>query len=338
MTKDNIDVRLKTIEYKLDSLVEPSHSLSDGLFYSSPESDEIDLRELFKILWWRKWVIVVIVAVFTIASVFYALSLPNIYKSEALLAPSEESSGGGIAGMAGQLGGLANLAGVNFGGGGNDKTSLALEILKSREFATSFIRKHNLLVPLMAAEGWNREIGELVIDGDDYDVSKNKWVRDVSSPFQSKPSALEAYNRFSEILSVSQNKDSGLISLGLEFYSPVEAKQWVDWLVVDINATVKARDVEEAQRSIKYLTSQLEKTPIANMQSVFFELIEEQTKIIMFAEVRDEYVFKTLDKAVSAEIKTKPKRGVIVILGMILGGVLSMSSVIVWHFFKGGNS
>lgn len=331
MKKENIERRLETIENKLGFLAGSHYSMIAGQFPSASD-DEIDLRELCNVIWQAKWKIIATTFVFGVISLFYALSLPNIYKSEVLLAPAEENSGGGLAGLAGQFGGLASLAGVNLGGVSNDKTALALEILKSRAFISNFINEHALLVPLMAAEGWNREKDELSIDEDDYDMVEKKWVRDVSSPYQSKPSMLEAFEVFNEFLNVSQSKDTNFIRLGFEFYSPIIAKQWVDWLVKDINAAVKARDVAEAQRSIQYLMSQLEKTSIADMQTVFFELIEEQTKTVMFAEVRDEYVFKTIDEAVVVELKSKPKRALILVLGVILGGLFSLSFVLIRYF------
>ena len=42
--------------------------------------------------------------------------LPNIYKSEALLAPAEEAKLARMGGMASQLGGLASLAWSQHGG------------------------------------------------------------------------------------------------------------------------------------------------------------------------------------------------------------------------------
>ena len=64
------------------------------------QEDEIDLRELFGIIWQGKWWIIAITFVFAVGSVIYSLSLPNIYKSEATLAPTEEASGGGLSQMA----------------------------------------------------------------------------------------------------------------------------------------------------------------------------------------------------------------------------------------------
>ena len=112
------------------------------------QDDEIDLAELWRAIWAGKFTIIIISMIFAVASVFFALSKPDIYKASAILAPA--SSGGGMGALAG-LGGLASMAGINLGGGGVDKTALALEIIKYRSFVENFINKHDLLVPLMAS-------------------------------------------------------------------------------------------------------------------------------------------------------------------------------------------
>lgn len=299
---------------------------------------EVDLRELWNVVWSGKWIIVATTFVFAVASVVYALSLPNVYRSEALLAPAEENSGGGLAGIAGQFGGLASLAGVNLGGGGSDKTTLAIEVLRSRKFTSKFISERKLLVPLMAAEGWDGERNELIVDSNVYDRTSKTWVRSPKSSQSAEPSMQKAQRVFSKIFSVSQDKQSNFVVISVEHYSPFVAKQWVDWLVEDINSEIKSRDVAEAKKSVEYLSGQLQKTSIADMQSIFYELIEEQTKTIMFAEVRNEYVFKTIDEAVVPEVKLKPKKSLICVLGLILGGMLSVFYVLVRHFMTSTKS
>ena len=159
--------------------------------------DEIDLRELFAVIWQGKWLIIAITALFAVASVVYAISQPNIYKSEALLAPAEQEGGGGLSALAGQFGGLASLAGVNLGGGSSNKAQLAIEVLKSRQFTSDFIQKHNILPDLMAAESWNMQTNTVVYDSEIYDAQNDKWVREVDAPFKPKPSMQEAYKEFS---------------------------------------------------------------------------------------------------------------------------------------------
>ena len=292
--------------------------------------DEIDLRELFRVLWAGKWLIGGITFAVTVIAAIVALMLPNVYRAEALLASNQRDGAGGLSALAAQYGGLASLAGINLGSGSSDKIALGLEILKSRKFISNFIQRHDILVPLMAATGWDLETGELKIDSDIYDVSAKKWVRDVRPPRKIIPSLQEAYKVFGEgIFSVVQDKKTGFVTIAVEHYSPVIAKQWVDWLVEDINSTVMQQDVDEAEQAIDYLNKQIAATSLADLQDVFFRLIEEQTKTVMLAEVSNEYLLKTLDPAVAPEKKAKPMRTLIVLVSAIFSGFLAMLLVFV---------
>ncbi|WP_417762074.1 Wzz/FepE/Etk N-terminal domain-containing protein [Shewanella sp.] len=312
--------------------------MQDAEFARQSADDEIDLRELASVLWAGKKLIIAITFVFACASVAIALLMPNIYKSEALLAPAEEQQNGGLAGLAGQFGGLASMAGINLGSSaGTDKTALAIEVMKSRKFTSAFIQKHHILPDLMAVDKWSLSDNKISYDSEVYDSNSEQWLRDVTPPKQPKPSMQEAYKEFSKIFSVSSDKESGLVTVAIEHKSPYVAKQWVDWLVADINDVMRQRDVKEAKRSAEYLEKQIEQTNVADIRTVLYKLVEEQAKTIMFAEVRDEYVFKTVDPAVAAEQKFKPKRALICVLGTLLGGMLAIFVVLIRHFINKEN-
>ena len=302
--------------------------------HSDYQDDEIDLRELFGIIWQGKWWIIAITFVFAVGSVIYSLSLPNIYKSEATLAPTEEASGGGLSQMAGQLGGLASLAGVNLGGGNTDKTTIALEILKSRAFIKGFVEKYEILPELMAVEEWNRGSG-VVFNNELYNPDTKEWVREVEPPKQPEPSSWEYVKVFREsVLEVSKDDTTGLVTIAVNHQSPEVAEQWVVWLIEEINNHMRERDIQEAQRSLEYLDKELQSTSLSDMQQVFYQLIEKQTQTIMLANVRPEYIFQTLDPAVVPEQKAKPSRALICIIGTFLGGFLSVGFVLVRNIFR----
>ncbi len=284
------------------------------------DPDEIDLRELFAAIWAGKWIVIGTTFVFLVAAVIYALSLPNIYKSDVILAPATESSGLKVPG---QLGGLAALAGVNLGSDGGDKTVLALEILKSREFLGRFIVENDLFIPIMAAKGWDRANDKLIIDADIYNESTKEWVREVEEPFKPKPSVLETIEEFEKIFAVGQDKDSGMVTLSVQHYSPFLAKKMADKLVVAINEDMRQRELTEAQRSIAYLNEQITQTNLADARTMLFSLIEEQTKTVMLANAREEYIFKTVDPAIVAERKAKPARALLCIITSLIGAILS---------------
>jgi uncharacterized protein involved in exopolysaccharide biosynthesis len=298
--------------------------------------DEVDLKELFAALWQGKWVILSFVLTATVVAVFYAVSLPNIYKSEALLAPVEENSSSGLSALAGQFGGLASLAGINLSGASSGKVTIALELLKSRQFLGEFIEKNNLKPEIMASIGWDQSKNILVYDTDIYIHEQKKWVRDVKPPKQQEPSLLEAQKKFLEDnLIVSQDKDSGLVKLSVKHYSPHLAQELVSKLIKAINKQMRQKDIAEAQNSIDYLKEALRKTDIADMQSVFYQLIEKQQQTKMLANVREEYVLKVLDPPVVAEEKSEPKRAIIVLLISIFGGFLGCVFSVAKYFRKG---
>ncbi|HDY90639.1 MAG TPA: LPS O-antigen length regulator [Pseudoalteromonas sp.] len=297
--------------------------------------DEVDLRELFHVIKEGKWVVFLVVALFSVASVVYALAQPNIYKSEALLAAAEQEQAGGLGALAGQFGGLASLAGVDLGSSSTtNKTQLALEVLKSRHFTSNFIQKHNILPDLMAVKSWELSDNRIEYNAEMYNEKENKWLREVNAPFKPEPSMQEAYEEFSQLITADMNKESGMITIAIEHVSPVIAQRWVNWLIEDINTVMKSRDVEEANKSTEFLTKQLEHTKVADIRTVLYKLIEEQTKTIMFANVRDEYVFKTIDPALVPEKKFKPGRALICIFGFLLGGFLGIVIVVSKYFLK----
>ena len=311
----------------------------DALFTQYPNKqlkadDEIDLWELFSVIWQGKWLIIAITAVFAIGSVIYAINQPNIYKSEALLAPASEEQNGGLSALAGQFGGLASMAGINLGGGGGaDKTQMAMEVMKSRQFTSQFIQRHKILPDLMAVDKWNMVDNSITYNENIYSQSTNTWLREVNAPFKPKPSMQEAYKEFNKVISFNSAKDTGMVTVSIEHQSPAVAQQWVTWLIEDINSVMKEREVNEANRSSEFLTKQIAFTNVADIRSILYKLIEEQAKTIMFAEVRDEYVFKTIDPALIPEVKSGPKRALICVLGTLLGGMLAVMLVLIRHFF-----
>ena len=299
----------------------------------SQYDDEIDLRELFGVLWTGKVKIIAITAMFAVASVIYALSVPNQYKATALLAPAQ-SDGGGLSSALGQLGGLASLAGVSLGGGESGEAQIAQEIMKSWSYIEGFIADNNIAVEVYAAEGWNKGSNTLQINNDAYDIEANKWLLEDESGAIKLPNSWQLFQAFSGMLSVSEDKKSGLVSVSIEYYSPQIAKQWVDMYIESINRFMQQRQIDKVTRNINYLQEQIEKTAIAEMQEVFYTIIEEQTKNKMLAEASPDYVFVAVGPSMVPELKSQPKRALICILGTLLGGMLSVLMVLIMHYAK----
>ena len=299
--------------------------------YINDYDDEIDLRELFSVLWAGKKLILTITATFALVSVIYSLALPNQYQASTVMAPAQQESGG-LAGALGQLGGLASLAGISIGESEGNEAQMAQEIMRSRSFVEAFIKNNSLEVEVFAADGWDSETNELSIDDDLYDLDSNTWVRNPPSGKPVQPSGWELYEEFLDRYTVTQDKKTGMITVSVEYYSPLYAKEWAEKLVDAINAHMQSRKLQQVNRNIQYLEAQIEKTAIADMREVFYTIIEEQMKSKMLAEASPEYVFETVSPAMVPEEKSQPKRALICVLGTLLGSMLSVLWVSIQYY------
>lgn len=288
--------------------------------------EELDFKSIIKTFWDQKILIIAITSVFAIFSIISVLNTPNEFKAVSKIIPAESSSGNSNTGLAGQLSGLAGIAGL----GGDTSTPedvIAIEIMQSWSFIETFIQKNNLEVELYALRGLDPKTNEFIIDGDVYDLDSDEWV---SKP----PTSWELYQLFLDRLSIIPQRDSTIVNIGYEHFSPIRAKEYVDLLLKEINDYMRLRKIQIAANNISYLQSQANKTQMSEMKSVFYNLIEEQTKTKMLAEVNLDYVFLTIDKAMVPELKSKPFRSLIVIQTTFIGGLISLVLVLFIYIFR----
>lgn len=273
-----------------------------------PQDDTIKVMDVLRFLFDYKWIISGVTLLGTGLSIAIAFNATPVYRAEVLMVTAnEEQAKGGLSSLAGQFGGLANLAGLDLGGTSGTKSE-AIATLKSRIFTEKFIKDENLL-PLLFAEKW--------------DSANNRWL--TNDPM-SVPSMWEAYKRFNGIRSVSEDKDkkTGLLTLAVEWKDPELAAQWANLLVSRINEILRKNAIDQAQKSMDYLKRELEKTSVVELQQGIYRLIEGQVNKIMLANVREDYAFKVVDPAVIPREKSKPRRFLIVVLGLAVGVTLGV--------------
>ncbi len=292
--------------------------------------DEINIKEIFSVLSAGKWFILITTLIFSVTGIAYVLVKPNIYEANVLLAPANDESV--VNGIGDQLGGLASLAGLNVRNNGANQTLIAIEVLKSRAFLSDFIRRRQLEVPLLGTTAWDEESRAWVYDRDVYNPVSGDWLADEQGRSY-KPTAWDLVKAFKEDhLTVSEKKESSMIVLSVRSVSPTAAQRWAQWLVADINERMRQKDVSEASARIEYLEEKLSETNVAGMQRVFYQLIENETRTVMLANAKQEYVFMTVDPAVVPQERIEPKRGLIIALAAILG-VVSGALIILLRFF-----
>lgn len=296
--------------------------------------EEIDLRELISVLWAGKKLIVTLTGLFALVSLIVVLLIPNQYQAKAVVSPAQSGSNTMLGAVKSQIGGLASLAGIKVPSEEGGETEAAMEIMQSWSFIEGFIKTNNLAADIFAADNWNSKTNKLSYDSGLYDSQQKLWVRNPPAGKTIEPTSWELYKEFSERLAVTTDKNTGMISISIEHYSPILAKQWVDLYITTINDYMRIRKLEQTNSNIEYLEAQIEKTAIAGMKEVFYQIIEEQIKNKMLAEASPEYVFVTVNPAMVPEENSTPKRALIFVLAVLLGAMISIFVVLVRHYSK----
>jgi len=289
--------------------------------YPVERGDELSLIELWKVLVEYKLLIIVFTALTTLGAIYYASTLPTIYKAEVLMIPASGGVSGG--GLSNRLGGLADMAGVSLGGSSAGGSSAgaegeqALARLKTRSFLIKHIKEKNLKSILFA---------------DQWSTVEKRWI-------DQEPSDREASELLLDMITTARvPKDkAGLVILSIEWKDPTNPEKIANIannLVKSMNSHAKKRAILEAVRSVSFIEKELEKTSLLNSQIILYSIIEQQMGTIMLANVRDEFVFKVIDSAViPTRAETKPIF-MIIFIGIVLGIFISSFLAVNINYFR----
>ncbi len=285
--------------------------------------DEIDFAQLLKIFILNKSKIVKFTFIAASLSIAFALLLPNVYKSTALLSPTSQEDS-----MSSKLGGLsslAGLAGVNLPTGSTTKTQIAIKRIESFEFFQKYFLPNIKKEDLIAAKKWNASDNTIEYKKRLFEVTSKKWKK-------YEPSDQEAFKEYREILSITEEEETGLVYLSIEHKSPFIAKGWVEIVIYNINESMRNVDKEDAQNSVNFLSESTKAVSIQSIKEVTAKLLESQMQTLMLASSNKEYIFKTIDSPYVPEKKSGPYRSVIVIIGTLLGFFISLIVVLTRYF------
>ena len=295
---------------------------NNSIVKNSESIDEaIDFRELFKVLWEGKLLVVAITSIFSIVAVIYSLSLPNIYQSKAYLSPVGEQVGTGQ-GMQG-VGGLASLAGISLSPqAGGSKSIKAIEKLNSLSFFSEYILPNIFLPDLMAIESWDESSNSIDYQKNIFDKETQTWIGEI-------PTAQQSYRAFNENLRIFKDELTGFVTIAVKHQSPYVAKEWTEIIVNELNDFFRAKDKIEAKAAINFLNAQIAQTSFTEIKQVIAQLLQEKTQQLTLIEVNDFYIFEYIDPPAVMVKKAEPTRSFISIVGAFLGAVLGVLIVLI---------
>ena len=291
--------------------------------------DEIDLLILIKEIWKKRIFIIISTATISLISIIYALSLTNYYTSESIvnIRDNQDSS------MINNSFGLPAMIGVSLFGETNGSASEIIELIQSREFVKRLISFEDVLPSLLAFESYDSSSKKLIFDSGVYDSKSKKWVRNVNYNQLSKPSYLEAHRAYSEMLDISIDKVSGLISLKFEHVSPIFAQQILSIIIQEANNFNREMDIKNANLALSHFEKELSKTSLLEIKESINQLIETQLETKMMASIYDDYILVSIEPPFVPDRRSRPVRSFIVIISTLIGGLLSLMYVIIRNYF-----
>jgi uncharacterized protein involved in exopolysaccharide biosynthesis len=267
--------------------------------------DEISVRAVVKTLGASKWLVTSLTLGCGIAVGAFAFTQPNNYEATVLLSPvASNSTAGRLGSQTSQIGGLASLIGVNFGGDSTKTESIAY--LQSEALTERFVKDNNLL-PVLFADRWS--------------ATEKKWT--VTDP-RKVPTLWKANLKFQGIRTVVDDKKSGLVKLTVKWTDAVTAARWANDLVGLANDTLRTRAINESEKHITYLNGEAASTDLAPIRTAIYSVLESEIKNVMLARGPGDYALKVIDPAVAPELKAGPHRSLWVLGGCAGGFVLAL--------------
>lgn len=225
----------------------------------------------------------------------------------------------GLGSFAGQIGGLASIAGLDLSPAGGNREA-AIAILRSRAFTESFI-ENNDLIPILFDERWDSSIAAWIIEeGED------------------PPSIRDAYRFFNNnVRFVEEDLRTGLVHLVIEWTDRELAAKWANDLVRSVNEAIREDAVSLARSNLEYLDQELANTTVLELRNAIFRLMEVQIQHAMMANVRESFAFRIIDPAVvpDPEEYVRPNRILIIGIAVLFSPIIGILVALAMGFISG---
>lgn len=304
-----------------------------------PEEDEINLLDLFIVLLKHKVMIFSVVFLAGVAALVISVQMPNVYRSEATIAPTtQEKSGGGLA----ALGGFGAMIAAEVGIGATGSLDQFDVVLKSRDLTNTIIREHNLL-PVIFEKSWDAKTGDWKVGEPPSSLQKasaailgmlrptpDEKKKEVSK----NPTLQDAYQPIQGMLSLKPDKKQNVMRIGFESKDPEMARTILNYYIVGLSEFLRRQVLEEAAAQQVDLSKQLARTSDPLLKIRLYELIARQMEKETLARVQKYFGFNVVDPPYSPERKFKPKRAQICMISVVVAFFIAIFLAFFLEYLK----
>jgi len=308
------------------------------------EEDEINLLDLFIVLLKHKVMIFFVVFLAGVAALAISLRMPNVYLSEATIAPTAQEKSGGLA----ALGGFGAMIASEVGIGGSGSLDQFDVVLKSRDLTNSIIQEHNLL-PVIFDESWDAKAGKWKEAGEPSSFQEAKakalaTLKEILGPtpdekekkkdVSKNPTLQDAYKPVQEMLNLKPDKKRNVMTIGFELKDPEMARTILNYYIVGLSEFLRRQVLEDAAAQQVDLSKQLARTSDPLLKTRLYELIARQMEKETLAKVQKYYSFNVIDPAFVPEKKFKPKRAQICLISVVVAFFIAIFLAFFMEYVK----
>ena len=268
--------------------------------------DEFSILDVFKAFKKYFYFFYIFVPLGFILAFITSSLLTPLYSSDILVAnnnDTEESSSSA-------LGGLASLAGIQLPQS-NNKSVSSLAMLNSRTFLKSFIKEYDLK-PNLFPDQWL--------------VEAKKWS-------DKEPSDIAAIGELKKILDIKKI-EGGLVEIGVTSYDPKLSVSVANNIIFYFNNYMRKDAIEESEQLIKFLEKEIANSSLSEIRNRIFALIKENIAEKSLANVRQEFVYKIIDKAYESNSPSFPNKLQISFIGIFLGLFIAAFTSAFLYFYR----
>ena len=291
------------------------------------EEDEIDLRELFSTIWNNKFKIIFFTFIVTSFTIVYTLSIPNSYKSSTSLVSQTQAKA-----SLGGLSALAGIAGIDLGGGGKvDAVTSFNTILNDFSFQKRIIEKYKLDEKLVPNE-------KNLVFALGYDGIYKMFSSDTSQAEKQSQDDIyyNTYKSITKMVSIASDKKSGIINLSVESTDRFLAKELVDIYLYELTSHLRKIEMQDVNKQIEYYNREMENIDDLSMKEQLAQLASGLVQKKVLSKANEYYNVKqlTLSQVAYIKDKSKPKRGLIVVVSFVTSIILGIFMVFFIEFLR----
>jgi uncharacterized protein involved in exopolysaccharide biosynthesis len=293
---------------------------------SIEKTDDVDISEIFILIWRFKVLLIITIMLFGTGSVLYSLSLPNTYTSATLMKTSDSASDSSSSSSA--LGSLASITGLDLSApsGSGNKTDLAVATILSRDFLRHLLKMPgDIGAKISAVKAYDPVSQEIIFDESKFDSATRTWIN-------SPPSYVEMYKDYVDMIDTSLDKYTGYITIKLTHQSPFVAQELLSIIIKEANLLARDLDKNKSRDALAYLSAQLDTIQQKDIRLSINQLIGVEMRKLTLANIEENYLVEPIDSPYVPHRKAGPQRAKISIIGTIAGFVFVLFSLILWYF------